>query len=153
MGQGAGDKGRGTKSGGGAQGAPQTTTVRFQTRSTSFEATLDGGLIATALLERLPITAAVQHWGEEIYFDVPVKMANSRPTTEVRVGDIAYWPDGPCLCIFFGRTPASKAGEPRPASEVTIIGRTLAPPARLRSAAEGETITVTHASAHQDQAV
>ncbi len=81
-------------------------------------------------------------WGDEIYFNVPVQMANTKPTREVSVGDIAYWPDGPCLCVFFGKTPASKDQEPRPASDVTIIGHTDAPVALLRSVKEGTTISI-----------
>ncbi|MBI2495261.1 MAG: hypothetical protein HYY90_04740 [Candidatus Omnitrophica bacterium] len=118
--------------------------VRIEAGQGAFEAELREGPIAQALLERLPLTATVQRWGEEIYFDVPVTMKNTAPTREVKVGDIAYWPDGPSLCIFFGKTPASKGNEPRPASDVTIIGHTDAPPALLRSIAEDTPITLEH---------
>ena len=134
MGRGAGGTGQGA--------AVRPITVRFQIPGGSFDAVLHDNPITAAIIQRLPITSQAQRWGEEIYFDVPVKMANTQPTLEVKVGDLAYWPEGPCLCIFFGRTPASKGGEPRPASPVTIIGRTNAPPARLHLVAEGATITV-----------
>ena len=49
---------------------------------------------------------------------------SKRPTMDVSVGDIAYWPEGKCLCIFFGRTPASTDDKPVPASEVVIDGKT-----------------------------
>lgn len=116
--------------------------VRLETGQGAFEATLREGPIAQALRERLPLTATAQRWGDEIYFDVPVTMKNTTPTREVKVGDIAYWPDGPSLCIFFGKTPASKGNEPRPASDVTIIGHTDADPALLRSITAGTCITV-----------
>ena len=118
--------------------------VRIEAGQGAFEATLREGPIAQSLLVRLPLTATAQRWGDEIYFDVPVTMKNTAPTREVTVGDIAYWPDGPSLCIFFGKTPASKASEPRPASDVTIIGHTDAPPALLRSIAEDTPITLEH---------
>ncbi len=38
----------------------------------------------------------------------------------VEMGDVAYWPDGPSLCLFFGRTPASRGYEIRAASPVTV---------------------------------
>ena len=111
--------------------------VRFETPMGSFDGALDQGEIATAIVQRLPIASTVMRWGDEIYFDVPVKMANTKPTREVKVGDIGYWPDGPCLCIFFGKTLASKGSEPRPASDVTILGHTDAPIELLRSVADG----------------
>ena len=116
--------------------------VRFQTSGASFEGRLDDTAISRKIIGCLPIQATAMRWGDEIYFDVPVKMSNTRPTREVRVGDIAYWPDGPCLCVFFGKTPASKGQEPRPASDVTLIGHTDAPVAQLRSVKEGTAISV-----------
>jgi hypothetical protein len=103
---------------------------------------LNASEIAKAIAQALPISSTVNRWGEEIYFDVPVAMANTKPTREVKVGDIGYWPDGPSLCLFFGKTPASKGNEPRPASDITIVGHTDAPLALLRDIKEGTTITL-----------
>jgi len=129
------------------------TRIRFQTPRVSFKALLDDSAIATTITNKLPITSTVRRWGDEIYFDVPVRLPNARPTLEVRIGDIAYWPDGPCLCIFFGKTPASRAQEPQPASEVTIIGHTEAPVSLLRSIKAETSITLDHASPAEDQTV
>jgi hypothetical protein len=49
------------------------------------------------------------------------------------------------LCVFFGKTPASKGSEPRPASDVTVIGRTDAEPALLRKVRDGERMRLTAA--------
>lgn len=119
-----------------------TASVRFTTPTGSFDAVFHDNPVAGAILKALPLTSTGQRWGDEIYFDIPVRTASTAPTTTVRVGDIAYWPDGPCLCVFFGKTPASKADEPRPASDVTIVGHTDAPVALLRSLMEGAAITV-----------
>ncbi|MDP3721915.1 MAG: cyclophilin-like fold protein [Candidatus Omnitrophota bacterium] len=127
--------------------------VRFQTARGTFDGMLNGTPIATALLRHLPLTSTARRWGEEIYFDVPVQMPNTQPTLEVQVGDLAYWPEGPCLCIFFGKTPVSRGREPRPASAVTVVGHTAAPVALLRSIADGNPIVVAHASPPQDQTV
>ncbi len=50
-------------------------------------------------------------------------MKNEKPTEELKVGDLAYWPEGNGFCIFYGKTPASTNDEPKPASSVTIIGK------------------------------
>ena len=123
------------------------TRVQFETARGSFEGTLNESAIATAMVQRLPIASTVMRWGEEIYFDVPVRMVNTKPTREVKAGDIGYSPEGPSLCIFFGKTPASKGNEPRPASDITVVGHTDAPVELLRSIAQGTPITVEPASA------
>ena len=122
------------------------TKVRFETPHGSFDGTFDEGEVAREIVQKLPIASTGMRWGEEIYFDVPVMMANTKPTREVKAGDIGYWPEGPSLCIFFGKTPASKGNEPRPASDVTLVGHTGAPLELLRSIAEGTPITVERAS-------
>jgi len=60
----------------------------------------------------------------------------------VEMGDVAYWPDGPSLCLFFGRTPASRGNEIRAASPVTVMGRIVGDPKVLKSVRSGSVITV-----------
>ena len=120
----------------------RVSTVKVHVGTQSFVAVFNGTPIAHAILSQLPITSTVNRWGDEIYFDVPVKLANTQPTREVSIGGIAYWPEGPSLCIFFGKTPASKGDEPRPASDVTVVGHTDAPVDLLRSITEGMPITL-----------
>ena len=127
--------------------------VIFRAGQTYFDGELHDNAIVTAINQELPISSMVKRWGEEIYFDVPVKIANTTPTLEVKVGDIAYWPEGPCLCIFFGKTPASRREEPRPASAVTIVGHTDASTALLRSIREGTRIVLGHARTTQNPQV
>ncbi len=134
-----------TVTGASRQHTPSTSSVRatFHAGTRSFAGSFNDTPIAQAIVGQLPITSTVNRWGEEIYFTVPVKMANTQPTRSVMVGDIAYWPDGPSLCLFFGKTPASRADEPRPASDVTIVGHTDASAELLRALVEGMRITVT----------
>ena len=119
-----------------------TFPIHFRTAQASFSAELNDTDIARAIFKGVPISSEIERWGDELYFDVPVKMKNTAPTREVKVGDIAYWPDGPSLCIFFGKTPASKTNEPRPASDVTIVGHTDAPVELLRAISKRTTVTV-----------
>ena len=79
---------------------------------------------ARAIADKLPIEAEPDEWGDEFYFEIPVKMPlDNTATTKVRVGDIGYCPSGNALAIFFGPTPVSKGSDPVPASEVNLVGR------------------------------
>jgi hypothetical protein len=52
----------------------------------------------------LPLEAEVEIWKEEVYFDIPVRLPPEAPTPKTTAGDVAYWPDGPGFCIFFGKS-------------------------------------------------
>ncbi|UCH37152.1 MAG: hypothetical protein JSV76_05545 [Candidatus Bathyarchaeota archaeon] len=80
---------------------------------------------AKAVQLALPIEAKVATWGDELYFPIPVKAEKENSQQVVALGDIAYWPPGNALCIFFGLTPASVGNEIRPASAVNVIGKVL----------------------------
>ena len=88
-----------------------------------FEAELNETKTAEKIYEILPIAAEGDFWGSEIYFEIPVQVPNERPVEYVKIGDLAYWSEGNCLCIFFGRTPVSTDDRPKPASEVTVVGK------------------------------
>ena len=85
-----------------------------------------------ALVEALPIESEAKKWGAELYFDVPVDMAEENAQEIVSKGDIGYWPTGNALCIFYGKTPISESEtEIRPVSAVNIVG-SLEEPDRLK---------------------
>ena len=90
-----------------------------------FEAELNDTETAKKIYQSLPITAEGNFWGNEIYFAIPVKMENEKPTENLEVGDLAYWSSGNAFCIFYGKTPASSNHEPKPASPVTIVGKII----------------------------
>jgi uncharacterized protein len=77
---------------------------------------------AKEFFEILPISSNVNVWGNEIYFSIPLKADIENGIEEVDIGTIAFWPPGSALCIFFGKTPASRGNKPQAASPVTIIG-------------------------------
>ena len=80
-----------------------------------------------AVYEALPLQRNVNRWGEEIYFEVPVHCElEENARAEVNVGDLAYWPNMPAFCIFFGPTPVSTSDQPVAASPVNVFGRILA---------------------------
>jgi len=40
----------------------------------------------------------------------------------MKVGEVAYWPQGQALCFFFGPTPVSRGSEPVAISPVSPVG-------------------------------
>jgi len=116
--------------------------VKFTTDSLSFEGELDDSSCAKAILNNLPLESTVNSWGDEIYFNTGITVTGGAPTMDLNVGDMAYWPTGKCLCIFFGPTPVSSSEKPMPASDVFLIGKTICPPDSLRKIKDRETIKV-----------
>jgi len=81
---------------------------------------------AKQIVDHLPIEARPNEWGDEFYFEIPVKAPlDETATTGIKVGDIGYWPPGHAMAIFFGRTPMSIGADPVPASAVNLVGRIL----------------------------
>ena len=101
---------------------------------------------ADAVWEALPFQAAASTWGDEIYFGIPVS-AEEEPGAGpvVDMGAVAYWPPGSALCLFFGRTPASRGDEIRAASAVNVFGSIDGDPTVLKVVRDGERITVARA--------
>src|SRR5919202_5182380 len=79
-----------------------------------------------AILENLPVEVNINKWGEELYTDKTSIIAQEENAkSEVNLLDVAYWPEGNALCLFYGPTPISKAGKIIPYSPVNIVGRIL----------------------------
>jgi hypothetical protein len=97
-----------------------------------------------AVYDQLPLKRNVITWGQEIYFGLSVHVQlEAGAKADVSVGDLAYWPNMPAFCIFFGPTPVSTGDQPRAASPVNLFGRLLTiEPDRLKRIAEGENVTV-----------
>jgi len=80
------------------------------------------------IVMNLPIKTYMNQWGEELYSDdtkIDVKYEN--PKKEVEIFDVAFWPEGKAICLFFGLTPISKTDKILPYSPVNIIGRVINP--------------------------
>jgi hypothetical protein len=97
---------------------------------------------AAKVFEALSINSTVNTWGDEIYFTIPVDAKSEDAKELVSLGDIAYWPPGKAMCIFFGKTPISRGDEIRPASAVNIIGKVEGDYKLLRKVKEGEEIII-----------
>ncbi|HJS64406.1 MAG TPA: cyclophilin-like family protein [Nitrososphaeraceae archaeon] len=80
------------------------------------------------IVMNLPIKTYMNQWGEEFYSDdtkIDVKYEN--PKKEVEIFDVAFWPEGKAICLFFGPTPISKIDKILPYSPVNVIGRVINP--------------------------
>jgi hypothetical protein len=95
-----------------------------------------------AILQALPIESTANRWGEEVYFETTVKLGEEKATRDVEVGDVAYWPPGRAICIFFGRTPASRGEKPRAYSPVNVFARIVGDPKVFSRVRDGEKIMV-----------
>jgi hypothetical protein len=96
-----------------------------------------------ALLRSLPFSSVCERWGDEVYFSAPFHSPlenDSRAAMEV--GDVAFWPDGDAIALFFGRTPSSTDEKPRAYSPCNIIGTIEEGMASLKSIKGGAVVKV-----------
>ena len=94
-------------------------------------------------VENLPFTVGLNLWGDEIYTkESPIqeKEENAKPLVELN--DVAYWPTGKAICLFYGPTPIGKKGEIKPYSPVNVVGKILKPDKSiLRKISDGSEAT------------
>ena len=81
-----------------------------------------------AFLDNLPFKLKANVWGNEIYTDpaqFSAKPENAKPV--VKLYDVAFWPPGNAICLFYGSTPTSNGDEIKPYSPVNVIGKIISP--------------------------
>ncbi len=103
---------------------------------------------AEALWAALPLSGSVNRWGQEIFAAIPLQLDPTREDREVLfMGELAYWPPGSALCLFWGPTPASRNPEEiRAASKVIPLGRLrIVPTPDLDGSQPGDLIRVERA--------
>lgn len=117
--------------------------IRFDFGTLTLDAELLDTATARAVAAALPISSSAMTWGEEVYFEIPVKVAREKDARAVVTpGEVAYWPDGHCIALGFGRTPISQGDECRLASPCNIFGKLLGDVKALAKVKAGAKITV-----------
>jgi uncharacterized protein len=118
--------------------------IRFDFGTLTLDAELFDTPTARVVAAALPISSSALTWGEEVYFEVPVKAAREKDARAVVTpGEIAYWPDGPAIALGFGRTPISRGNETRLASPCNIFGTALGDVKALAKVRAGAKVNVT----------
>ena len=97
-----------------------------------------------AILDNLPIEVKINRWGDELYTDkTPIVAEEENAQSVVNELDVAYWPEGNALCLFYGPTPISKShDEILPYSPVNIVGKIISKEDILDEINDSSTIVI-----------
>ncbi|MFW6181188.1 MAG: cyclophilin-like fold protein [Spirochaetota bacterium] len=111
---------------------PNDATIQLKIGDLTMRAELYDTPAAERLREILPQVLSMTRWGEEYYGNCGISMGEEPGAREeMEIGEIALWPGGSALCIFFGPTPASRGSEPRAISPVNPVGRIQGDPEQI----------------------
>lgn len=116
--------------------------IRITAGNVSMTANLNDSECAREIWNALPLEARGSTWGDEIYFGIPVDCGPENPQETVEMGDLGYWLEGSCFCIFFGPTPMSRGNEIRPASAVEVFGKIEGDAKEFRKVSSGAKVVV-----------
>src|SRR2546422_2762877 len=79
-----------------------------------------------SFLDCLPLDVGINVWGEELYTDeTPVNVDSENSKSLVDLLDVAYWPKGKLIFLFFGQPPIGNKDEIKPYSQVNVIEKIL----------------------------
>ena len=100
---------------------------------------------ANAIKNILPFKSIVKTWGDEIYFEIPIKKnldLESDAKDVINFGEVAYWIDGKCIAIGYGKTPISQNDEIRLAVKTNIWGDAVLDVKELGKIRDGDEIII-----------
>lgn len=98
---------------------------------------------ANQLLKILPCEASANTWGEEVYFELPLKLPLEADAQQVvEPGTVCFWVEGHSLALPFGPTPASKGKESRLVTRCNVLGSVAGDPRELKKVKAGTAIRV-----------
>jgi len=116
--------------------------IKITAGPVSQTAILNDSECAKKIWNALPLEARGSTWGDEIYFGIPVDAGPENPRETVELGDLGYWLEGSCFCIFFGPTPMSRGNEIRPASAVEVFGKLEGNPKDFKKVSSGSKVII-----------
>ena len=97
--------------------------IKIKAGGNEFTAVLNESETAKKFHELLPLKISMQRWGDEYYGDCGLNVdTESDARADMEVGELAIWPSGSALCIFFGPTPVSTSDKPKAISPINPIG-------------------------------
>ena len=119
------------------------TSVIIEVEGTAFNAEINDSPGAQKFLDLLPLSLRLSRWGDEYYGGCGAEVEEDSSAREfMEIGEIALWPPGNALCLFFGPTPASTDDRPKAASPVVPIGRIIDNPKGLAGFGGSVQVTV-----------
>ena len=93
-------------------------------------------------VKKLPFSVDLNVRGDEIYTsESPISQPEENAISPVQLNDVAYWPTGKAICLFYGPTPIGKSGEITPASPVNILGKIISPDKTILVNSDGKHAT------------
>ena len=100
---------------------------------------------ANAIKSILPCKSIIKTWGEEIYFEMPIQKNLSLDNDAkdvINFGEIAYWIEGKCIAIGYGKTPISQNNEIRLAAKTNIWGDAELNTKKLKNIKDGNEVII-----------
>ena len=120
----------------------QKRRIKIDAGGVEVTAVLNHSETAELVWDALPISASASTWGDEIYFRTELSAGEHDAREVVDMGDVAFWPPGQALCLFFGPTPMSVGDEIRPASAVNVVGQIEGDATTLKAVPSGAPVMV-----------
>ena len=120
--------------------------VRITVGAAALEVALLDTPTADAIWNAIPFTSRASTWGDEVYFDTPVR-ADPEPDARdlAAPGEVVFWLGGDAIAILWGETPISQPGERRLISPANVWGRAIGDENVMAKARAGDPVTVEEA--------
>lgn len=112
----------------------QAKLIKVTSGDMTFVCQLNNTRTANALFKLAsgtpPIRETGKTLGKELYFLIPLRawyrfFPDLKKTKTVQLGDIAYWPRGNYLTIYFGQLPGNPPGKIIPIAPVVVVGKVI----------------------------